>query len=203
MTAPDDAASEAPRAVVESHGVSPWELEVVHSYLSSRFSVRQEAVPDEDADPDVVSMLSLRFPFAFTEQFFEWFDYRRWEKVKALFREMKRRRGSKRALRIRVGFAGEPSIRFVADSADRQLFDTSIEKIDFVLELLPYHLGPDSLPRGTEAITYRFDEKARRWRIAPDGAAAAAAAAGGGGGEGTAAAEGEGKEGAAATTRVC
>ena len=126
--------SRIPSVVVKSYGVSPWELEVVHGYLSSRFKVRQEAVPDEDADPDVVSMLSVSFPLAFTEQFFEWFDYRRWEKLKALFREMKRRRGSKRALRVSMSFAGEPSIRFVADSADRQLFDNSIEKIDFVLD---------------------------------------------------------------------
>ena len=158
-------------ATVESHGVSPWELEVVHSYLSSRFDVRQEAIPDESADPDVVSTLSLGFPYAFTEQFFEWFDYRRWEKLKGLFREMKRRRGSKRALRISVSFAGTPSIRFVADSADRQAFDNSIEKIDFVLELLPYHLGPASLPEGTAAVTYRFDGRARKWRVEGGGGA--------------------------------
>ena len=161
----EDKSGGVPEALVRAHGVSPWELEVVHGYLSSRFRVRQEAVPDEDADPDVVSMLSVSFPLAFTEQFFEWFDYRRWEKLKALFREMKRRRGSKRALRVSISFAGEPSIRFVADSADRQLFDNSIEKIDFVLELLPYHLNPASLPRGTAAVTYRFDERARKWRF--------------------------------------
>lgn len=155
----------APVAIVESHGVSPWELEVVYSYLNSRFDVSQKPIQDEDADPDVVSTLTLGFPFAFTEQFFEWFDYRRWEKLKGLFREMKRRRGSKKALRVTVSFAGEPSIRFVADSADRQIFDNSIEKIDFVLELLPYHLDPASLPEGTGEVTYRFDGKARKWRI--------------------------------------
>ena len=152
-------------AIVESHGVSPWELEVAHSYLNARFDVRQETIPDDDADPDVVSTLTLGFPFAFTEQFFEWFDYRRWEKLKGLFREMKRRRGSKRALRVTVSFAGDPPIRFVADSADRQIFDNSIEKIDFVLELLPYHLDPAKLPGGMSEVTYRFDGKARKWQI--------------------------------------
>lgn len=160
----------APVAIVESHGVSPWELEVAYGYLNSRFDVRQEAIPDEDADPDVVSAISLSFPFAFTEQFFEWFDYRRWEKLKGLFREMKRRRGSKKALRVVVSFAGSPSVRFVADSADRQVFDNSIEKIDFVLELIPYHLDPASLPEGTKAVTYRFDGKARKWKIGEGGA---------------------------------
>ena len=175
----------APVATVESHGVSPWELEVVHSYLNARFDVRQEAIPDESADPDVVSTLSLGFPYAFTEQFFEWFDYRRWEKLKGLFREMKRRRGSKRALRVSVSFAGAPSVRFVADSADRQAFDNSIEKIDFVLELLPYHLGPGSLPEGTAAVTYRFDDRARKWKIAAGGAAAGSGAGPGGDGQNT------------------
>ena len=167
----------APVAIVESHGVSPWELEVVHSYLNSRFDVSQKPIPDEDADPDVVSTLTLGFPFAFTEQFFEWFDYRRWEKLKGLFREMKRRRGSKKALRVTVSFAGEPSIRFVADSADRQIFDNAIEKIDFVLELLPYHLDPANLPEGTAEVTYRFDGKARKWRIGGGGPAADTGAA--------------------------
>ena len=166
-------------AVIKSRGVSPWELEVAYGYLNSRFEVRQEAIPDEEAEPGVVSMLSIGFPYAFSEQFFEWFDYRRWEKLKGLFREMKRRRGSKRALLVSVSFAGSPSIRFVADSADRQIFDNSIEKIDFVLELLPYHLDPASLPEGTVAVTYRFDGRARKWRIEEG----AGRGAGGGGGQ--------------------
>ena len=110
----------------------------------------------------------------------EWFDYRRWEKLKGLFREMKRRRGNKKALRVTVSFAGSPSIRFVADSADRQAFDNSIEKIDFVLELLPYHLGPASLPEGTATVTYRFDGGARKWRIAGEAGAGADASGGAG-----------------------
>ena len=32
------------------------------------------------------------------------------------------------------------------DIEDKQWFDNALEKIDFVLELLPYHLDPKKLP---------------------------------------------------------
>src|SRR3990172_7317059 len=59
---------------------------------------------------------------------------------------MKRRRGSGNALKIDVSFSGNPKIRFMIDSEDNQWFNNAVEKIDFVLELLPYHLDPEKLP---------------------------------------------------------
>ena len=85
----------------------------------------------------------------------------RWEKVKAVFKEMKRRRGSGNAIKIRINFAGNPKIIFTIDSEDRQWFDNAIEKIDFVLELLPYHLDPEKLPSEISKIR-RFSPNPRR-----------------------------------------
>jgi len=43
------------------------------------------------------------------------------------------------------------------------LFNNAVEKIDFVLELLPYHLDPEKLPSEVSEIMYKFDSKSVRW----------------------------------------
>ncbi len=103
--------------------------------------------------------------FTFNEAFFEWFEFKRWEKIKAVFKEMKRRRGNGNALKININFIGNPRIIFTIDSEDRQWFDNAVEKIDVVLELLPYHLDPEILPSEISEIIYKFDSKSTRWRL--------------------------------------
>lgn len=142
-------------------GISPWEIEVMYGYFSSRFDVIQEETEQED--PRFASRLAIYIPVAFSEEFFEWFDYRRWEKVKALFKEMKRRRGSGNAISVEVSFRGNRSIVFHMDSEDKQWFDNSVEKMDFVLELLPYHT--EKLPPATHTVEYAFDARTVRWRL--------------------------------------
>lgn len=145
------------------YGISPWEIEVAYSYLHSRFEIKQEEI--EPNEQDYVSVLHIDIPITFSEEFFHWFDFQRWEKIKALLKEMKRRRGSNNALKITIGFAGDPTIRFVLDAKQRQWYDNSIEKIDFVLELLPYHIDPQKIPKDTTEVVYRFDEETKRWRL--------------------------------------
>lgn len=168
-----------PRALVarmEYYGISPWEAEVAYGYLSPRFNVEQTEV-EADGGSGFVSHLALTIPVRFSEEFFKWFEYKRWERLKALFREMKRRRGSGNALRIAVTFKGSPSITFVVDAGEGRYFANAVEKIDFMLELIPYHLAPGRLPAPasrpagdttsaiTDSITYGFDTKLARWRI--------------------------------------
>ena len=145
------------------YGISPWEIEVMYGYLVGRFSIRQDEIDPDDED--FVSFLGVDIPLAFNEEFFGWFEYRRWEKIKAVFKEMKRRRGSRNALKIRISFAGRPGISFVVDAEERQWFDNAVEKMDFVLELLPYHLDPGKLPAGISEISYRFYPDIARWRL--------------------------------------
>lgn len=145
------------------YGISPWEIEVIYGYLNSRFTVTQEEI--EVNDENFVSFLNLDIPLAFNEEFFKWFDFRRWEKMKAVFKEMKRRRGAGNALKINVCFLGKPKIVFVLDTEDKQWYDNAVEKIDFVLELLPYHLDPEKLPSDVLEIIYKFDPETIRWRL--------------------------------------
>lgn len=148
---------------LQYYGISPWEIEVIYGYLNSRFSIIQEEI--EANDDNFVSFLNLDIPLAFNEEFFKWFDFRRWEKMKAVFKEMKRRRGTGNALKIIINFLGKPKIVFVLDTEDRQWYDNAIEKIDFVLELLPYHLDPEKLPSDVLEIVYKFDPESIRWRL--------------------------------------
>ena len=148
---------------LQYYGISPWEIEVIYGYLNSRFSIIQEEI--EVNDDNFVSFLNLDIPLAFNEEFFKWFDFRRWEKMKAVFKEMKRRRGTGNALKIKINFSGKPKIVFVLDTEDKQWYDNAIEKIDFVLELLPYHLDPEKLPSDILEIVYKFDPESIRWRL--------------------------------------
>ena len=42
---------------------------------------------------------------------------------------------------------------------------TAVEKIDFVIELLPYHLDPKKLPNDVSEIVYTFDIDTVRWKM--------------------------------------
>ena len=145
------------------YGISPWEIEVLYGFLNSHFTIIQEEI--EPNEEKFVSYLNMDIPLTFNEAFFQWFDFKRWEKVKAVFKEMKRRRGSGNALKIKINFLGDPKIIFVIDIEDKQWFDNALEKIDFVLELLPYHLDPKKIPNGILEIIYKFDSESIRWRL--------------------------------------
>ncbi|MCV0411212.1 hypothetical protein [Nitrosopumilus sp.] len=155
--------TEGLKTTLRYYGISPWEIEVLYGFLNSHFTVIQDEIEQDDSD--FVSSLDMEIPLAFNEEFFQWFDFKRWEKVKAVFKEMKRRRGTSNALKVKINFSGNPKIVFSVDVEDKQWFDNAIEKIDFVLELLPHHLDPQKLPSEISEISYKFDSDSIRWRL--------------------------------------
>ncbi|NND87482.1 MAG: hypothetical protein HKM23_09235 [Nitrosopumilus sp.] len=155
--------SENLKAILRYYGISPWEIEVLYGFLNSHFTIVQNEIEVEDEN--FVSSLDIEIPLTFNEEFFQWFDYKRWEKVKAVFKEMKRRRGTGNAIKIQINFVGNPKIVFAVDIEDKVWFNNAIEKIDFVLELLPYHLDPTKLPSNIQEIIYKFDSESVRWRL--------------------------------------
>ena len=155
--------SENVKTTLRYYGISPWEIEVLYGYLNSRFTIIQNEI--EADDENFVSFLDIDIPLQFNEEFFQWFDFKRWEQIKAVFKEMKRRRGSGNALKIVINFSGKPKIVFRIDTEDKQWFDNALEKIDFVLELLPYHLDPEKIPSDISELIYKFDSESIRWRL--------------------------------------
>jgi len=148
---------------MKHYGVSPWEIEAAYTDLDARFKVELEEI--EQDDPNFVSGIQITIPLPFNEAFFKWFEYPRWDKLKFLFREMKRRRGKGKDLKIEIKFVGNPNITFMINSNDSQWFNNSVEKIDSVLELLPYHFDPKKLPGNVTEAIYLFDDETVRWKL--------------------------------------
>ena len=145
------------------YGVSPWEIEVVYGLLNSKFQVNQEEI--NEPDPNFVSVLIINIPVQFSEEFFKWFEFRAWEKTKAILKELKRRRGRGKAIKIEILFQGEPNVRFVVDQNESYLFNSAIEKIDFVVELLPHHLSEKNVSNNMVEVVYKFNPGKSRWGI--------------------------------------
>jgi len=145
------------------YGISPWEIEVLYGILNDKFTVVQEEA--EQTDPNFVSVIIITIPVQFSEEFFKWFEFKRWEKIKSIIKEMKRRRGRGNAIKIEINFTGELNIRFVIDLNEKHFFDSAIEKIDNVVELLQYHLGGNDIPRNISDLIYKFDTDPGRWKL--------------------------------------
>jgi hypothetical protein len=147
---------------LDYYGISPWEVEVIYGLLAERFKVLQNEIIEQD--PNFVSVVNLTIPLAFNEEFFKWFEYHRWDKIKYIFKEMKRRRGRKNSLQINIGFAGVPKIEFSLDVEEKDTFDNALEKLDFVIELLSYHLNFENIEDVSKVI-YKFDIETRKWKM--------------------------------------
>ena len=155
------------------YGISPWEIEVIYNIFNEKFEVIQE-VTDRDeyfkgwnagSREEFVSALTITIPLPFSEEFFKWFEFKAWEKVKAIIKEMKRRRGKGHAIMIEIIFAGNPNVRFLTDSDENHDFNSAIEKIDFVVELLPYHLKDNNMPDSPTEVLYKYDIGSGKWKL--------------------------------------
>jgi len=68
-------------------------------------------------------------------------------------------------LKFTLVFSVIQKFNLLYDLEDSQWFNNAVEKIDFVLELLPYHLDPEKLPKDVSEVIYQFDPEAARWRL--------------------------------------
>ena len=66
---------------LQYYGISPWEIEVLYGILDDKFTVVQEET--EQTDPNFVSIIIITIPVQFSEEFFKWFEFKRWEKIKS------------------------------------------------------------------------------------------------------------------------
>ena len=145
------------------YGISPWEIEVIYGLFNEKFRILQEET--EQNKENFVSALTIDIPISFSEEFFKWFEFRTWEKVKSIIKEMKRRRGKGNAIIVEILFTGEPNIRFVIDLNESHDFNSAVEKIDFVVELLPYHLNDSNIPSDPSEVLYKYDIESGKWKL--------------------------------------
>ena len=157
---------EKPQTVsLRYYGISPWEIEVIYDLFNGKFMISQEEIEMEESEETFVSALIINIPIPFSEEFFKWFEFKAWEKVKSIIKEMKRRRGKGHAIMIEIIFAGNPNVRFVTDSDENHDFNSAIEKIDFVVELLPYHLKDNNMPDSPTEVLYKYDIRSGKWKL--------------------------------------
>ena len=182
-------------ACLRYYGISPWEIEVLYGLLNDKFTIVQEETeydpitltdaaptkmgdPYRETDPDTVSLLIITIPVQFSEEFFQWFGFKRWEKMKSIIKEMKRRRCNRKAIRVEIIFKNEewsskhpsfPHVKFAIYSSENHIFNSAIEKIDVMVELLPYHLNHSILAKKfckePMEVRYRYDIHYSKWYV--------------------------------------
>jgi len=172
------------------YGISPWEIEVIYNLFNEKFEVIQEET--EQTELNFVSALTIIISLPFSEEFFKWFEFREWEKVKHIIKEMKRRRGNGKAIRVEILFQNEewnekitkpgespilsdkderlpdyPHVKFVIDSSENHIFNSAIEKIDVMVELLPYHLNHSKIKNWCKPmeVRYEYDIHSSKWYV--------------------------------------
>ena len=187
-------------ACLRYYGISPWEIEVVYNIFNERFEVIQEETDKNEyftklgwnTDNEFVSALTITIPLPFSEEFFRWFGFKAWEKVKSIIKEMKRRRGNRKAIWVEILFENEewnekitepgespilsdkderlpdyPHVKFVIDSSENHIFNSAIEKIDVMVELLPYHLNHSKIKNWCKPmiVDYTYDVTFSKWYV--------------------------------------
>ena len=175
---------EKPQTVsLRYYGISPWEIEVIYNIFNEKFEVIQED-PGKDGyftklgwntDNEFVSAITITIPLPFSEEFFKWFEFREWDKVKHIIKEMKRRRGNRKAILVQILFGcwvdGQmsipdyPTVQFVIDSNENHNFNSAVEKIEFVVELFPYHLNDSNIPNDPTRVLYKYDIESGKWKL--------------------------------------
>ena len=181
---------EEPQTVsLKYYGISPWEIEVIYNIFNKKFEVIQDVIERDEYlrhlgskslqmdCEECVSALTITIPLPFSEEFFKWFEFRAWDKVKHIIKEMKRRRGNKKAIMVEILFGcwvdgqmsipDHPNVQFVINSNESHDFNSAIEKIDFMVELLPYHLNHRRVKKigRTTQVTYRYDTHSGKWYV--------------------------------------
>jgi len=98
------------------YGISPWEIEVIYNIFNKKFEVIQDVTERHEYlqhlgskslqmdCEECVSALTITIPLPFSEEFFKWFEFREWDKVKHIIKEMKRRRGNRKAIMVQILF---------------------------------------------------------------------------------------------------
>ena len=193
--------NEQPQTVcLRYYGISPWEIEVIYNIFNEKFEVIQEVTERDEyfkgwnagSREEFVSALTITIPLPFSEEFFKWFGFKAWEKVKSIIKEMKRRRGNRKAIWVEILFENEewnekitepgespilsdkderlpdyPHVKFVIDSSENHIFNSAIEKIDVMVELLPYHLNHSKIKNWCKPmiVDYTYDVTFSKWYV--------------------------------------
>jgi len=148
---------------LEHFGISPFEIEVIYNTLSKFLLVDEGKILVEESE--YVSLLNIEFPVAYDEFFFQSFGFDNWQKIKFVFKEMKRRRGRKR-FKITLSFCGistdiNSKLVFSLTSEIGPQFEYAIEKIEHIIDTI--HIEIKNLESKRQSVSYTYDAIAMKW----------------------------------------
>ena len=145
---------------LEYFGVSPYEVEALYSSLA-RFSGVDERKLD---DSEYLSLLNIEFPVPYDDNFFQSFGFDNWQRIKYIFKEMKRRRG-KKDFKLSLSFSGSTDsnskLVFSLTGDIGVQFEYAIEKIAHMVESI--NLKIKNLETNRQVISYTYDAIIMKW----------------------------------------
>lgn len=147
---------------LEYFGISPLEIEVLYKTLSKLYLVDEKNLAQES---EYVSVLNIEFPVPYDENFFQSFGFDRWQMLKGIFKEMKRRRGRK-VLKISLSFSGitaytDSKLVFTLTSEIGAEFQYALEKIQHMIDAIHAQIKSQETKR--QLVSYTYDPTTLKW----------------------------------------
>jgi hypothetical protein len=145
---------------LEHYGVSPYEIEALYSSLT-RFSEVDEIKLD---DSEYLSLLNIEFPVPYGDNFFQSFGFDNWQRIKYIFKEMKRRRG-KKDFKLSLSFSGSTDnnskLVFSLTGDIGSQFEYALEKIAHMVDSI--NMKIKNLDTNRQVIPYAYDAVTMKW----------------------------------------
>ena len=145
---------------LEHYGVSPYEIEALYSSLA-RFSEVDEIKLN---DSEYQSLLNIEFPVPYDDNFFQSFGFDNWQRIKYIFKEMKRRRG-KKDFKLSLSFSGSTEsnskLVFSITGDSGAQFEYALEKIAHMVDSI--NMKIKNLDTNRQVIPYTYDAVTMKW----------------------------------------
>lgn len=145
---------------LEYYGVSPYELEALYGSLA-RFSGVDEKKLDVS---EYLSLLNIEFPVPYDDNFFQLFGFDNWQRIKYIFKEMKRRRG-KKDFRLSLTFSGSidsnSKLVFSLTGDIGAQFEYALEKIAHMVDSI--NMKIKNVGKYGQIMSYTYDVVSMKW----------------------------------------
>jgi len=146
-------------ANLKYYGISPFEIEIIFSIVSSLFYVNEDTIESSEE----TSVLEIYFPVAYGQEFFDTLGRQKWLKLKGILNEMKRRRGSK-GLKVTLSFTGNThditEVTFSLTNLENYAFEMAIEKLEYMVDII---LSQIKNFQNLEKVIYTYDQTSSKW----------------------------------------
>jgi hypothetical protein len=146
-------------ANLKYYGISPIEIEIIYSILSSLFYVNEDTIESSGE----TSVLEIYFPVPYGQSFFDTLGRQKWPKLKGMLKEMKHRRGSK-GLKVTLSFTGNThnttEVTFSLTNLENYAFEMAIEKLEYMVDII---LSQIKNSQNLEKVFYTYDQTSSKW----------------------------------------